>query len=152
MLEVLHARLLRAQQRMKATAYRHCRDLSFEVNDLVYIKFRHYRRVCLSRRLNEKLAPRFYGPFRVFQRVGKVAYKLELPISSNIHPVFHISQVRLAVSDLPPVLDLPSQLSEDLELLLEPGAVLGYRITGSSSPHDIEVLIQWRDLPAHDAT
>ena len=80
------------------------------------------------------------------------AYKLELPASSNIHSVFHISQLRPVVGNLPPALDLPSQLSVDLELFLELEAMLGYRVTSSSSPHDLEVLIQWKDLPAHEAT
>jgi hypothetical protein len=42
-----------------------------------------------------KLSPRFIGPFRVFRRVGEMAYKLELPDNlSGEHNVFHMSQVK----------------------------------------------------------
>ena len=152
MITVLREQLLRAQQCMKTAVDCHHRNLSFEVGDSVYLKFCPYWRLSLACQLNVKLAPRFYGPFQVLQCVGKVAYKLQLPPSSNIHPVFHIFQLRPAVGNLLPTVALPSQLSADLELLLEPEAVLGYRVSGSSSPHDIEVLIQWKDMPAHDTT
>ena len=152
MIIVLWEQLLRAQQRMKTAIERHRRDMSFEVGDSVYLKFQPYRRLSLARRLNENLAPIFYSPFWVLQLVGKVTYKLRLPPSSNIHPVFHISQLQPAIGNLPPTVDLSSQLSTDLELLLEPKALLGYRVSSSSSPHDIKVLIQWKDVPAHDAT
>jgi hypothetical protein len=42
-----------------------------------------------------KLAPRYVGPYRICQRFGKLAYKVELPEElTGVHPVFHVSQLR----------------------------------------------------------
>jgi hypothetical protein len=42
-----------------------------------------------------KLAPRYIGPFKILEQQGKVAYQLELQLQlSDVHDVFHISQLR----------------------------------------------------------
>jgi hypothetical protein len=42
-----------------------------------------------------KWSPRFIGPFRVFRRVGEMAYQLELPDTlTDVHNVFHVSQLK----------------------------------------------------------
>ncbi|KAD3336597.1 hypothetical protein E3N88_32116 [Mikania micrantha] len=47
-----------------------------------------------------KLAPRYVGPFKILERIGKVAYKLELPPElSNVHPTFHVSNLRKCLAD-----------------------------------------------------
>ena len=47
-----------------------------------------------------KLAPRFIGPFRIVARRGTVAYQLDLPKElSDVHDVFHVSQLRKCVSN-----------------------------------------------------
>ena len=41
-----------------------------------------------------KLHSRYYGPFRVIEKVGEVAYRLLLPEGCQLHPTFHVSQLK----------------------------------------------------------
>ena len=85
-LEELKTQLLRAQEVMKKGEDMKRRDVKLEVGDLVYLKLRPYHKKTLASRSNEKLSPRFYGPFAIEQEVGPVAYKLSLSSHCNIHP------------------------------------------------------------------
>lgn len=152
MLDLLKFHLLRAQQKMKAIANGKRRDVELAVGDLVYLKLRPYRQVSLARRRNEKLSPRFYGPFRILQRVGPVAYRLALPDSATIHPVFHVSQLRRVVGQGQAISSLPPQLTGELEMCVEPAALLGVRHTPHGGRSNLEVLIRWAQLPEHEDT
>jgi hypothetical protein len=49
---------------------------------------------------SKKLTSKFIGPYQILRRIGNVAYKIALPPSlSNLHDVFHVSQLRKYVSD-----------------------------------------------------
>jgi len=37
-----------------------------------------------------KLSPRFCGPYQILQKFGEVAYRLDLPTHSEIHPALHV--------------------------------------------------------------
>ncbi|WVZ53286.1 hypothetical protein U9M48_004252 [Paspalum notatum var. saurae] len=92
-------RLKIAQTRQKSYADRRRRELSFEDGDLVYLKVSPIRG---TRRfqVKGKLAPRYIGPYKIEERIGKVAYKLQLLESmSDIHNIFHVSQLKKCLKE-----------------------------------------------------
>lgn len=111
MLFLLHFHLLRAQHRMKQNADLHRTERSFEIGDYVYVNLQPYRQQSTVMRSNNKLAPKYYGPYKILYRCGAVSYKLELPPTSLIHPVFHVSQLKVLVGNVHTTHQLPTVIT-----------------------------------------
>ncbi|MCI11049.1 hypothetical protein A2U01_0032148, partial [Trifolium medium] len=145
----LKANLLKAQQKMKHQADKKRRDWKLEVGELVLVKLQPYRQQYVALRKNNKLSVRYFGPFAVLEKIGEVAYELQLPATAKIHPVFHISQLKPYKGDSQePYVPLPLSTTEHGPLI-QPTAVLDGRIVIQGDQHIPQVLIQWEkgDIP-----
>ncbi|KAI3822522.1 hypothetical protein L1987_10113 [Smallanthus sonchifolius] len=88
-----------ARSRKKSYADKRRKPLEFQVGDLVLLKVSPWKDVIRFRRKG-KPTPRYVGPFKILERIGKMAYKLELPPSlGNVHPTFHVSNLKKCLAD-----------------------------------------------------
>ncbi|KAE8702627.1 putative pterin-4-alpha-carbinolamine dehydratase-like [Hibiscus syriacus] len=90
----LKQNLHQAQMRMKTHADKNRRELQLEEGSWAFIRLQPYRQLSLRLKRHQKLSPRFFGPYQILKPIGVVAYKLDLPVTTRIHPVFHISQLK----------------------------------------------------------
>jgi hypothetical protein len=117
------------------------------VDDWVFLKVQPYVQSSLANRANQKLSFRFFGPYKILERIGAAAYKLALPSSSSVHPVFHVSQLKAFHGKQPVTADLPDELVQ----FQVPQAILDRRWTTGDVPVE-EVLVQWSLMPPSLAT
>jgi hypothetical protein len=142
-----------AQTRQKSYADNRRRPLEFEEGDHVYLKMSP---LCGMRRfkVKGKLSPRVIGPFRVFRRVGELAYQLELPDHlADVHDVFHVSQLKKCLrvpEEQLPMEDLSVQ--EDLTYDEYPIKILD-TLTRVTRNKDIKMCkVQWSHHGEDEAT
>lgn len=74
-------------------------------------------------RSNQKLDLKYYAPYEILDMCGKVAYKLKLPSTSQVHSLFHISQLKAVAGDVSNSTEFPTMLQDvvhkELEMVLE---------------------------------
>jgi hypothetical protein len=136
-----------AQSRQKAVADRRRRHVQFAVGEQVLLSTAN---INFKGDLTPKLLPRYVGPFRVIDAIGKVAYKLELPPTLPVHPVFHVSLLKPyhdggRVQPPPPPIDVDGEYEYEVEQILAHRKGKGRR----SKP---QFLVRWRGQGAeHDS-
>lgn len=109
-----------AQDRQKSFADRNRRDVEYKVGDKVLLSTKYFP---IKNPGARKLWPKWIGPFEITQRIGQVAYRLALPDSVKVHPVFHVSLLAPYRSDgrvqpPPPPLDIEGVLEYEVDQLL----------------------------------
>ena len=68
---------------------------------------------------DNKLSPKYYGPYKVLQNIGTMAYKLELLTSSRVHLVFHVSCLNKVIGENILVQTILLELDEEGKIILE---------------------------------
>ncbi|GJU33716.1 putative reverse transcriptase domain-containing protein [Tanacetum coccineum] len=125
---LIKQRMQAAQDRQKSYADRKRKPMEFEVGDRVMLKVSPWKGVVRFGKRG-KLNPRYVGPFKVLAKVGKVAYKLELPQElSRVHHTFHVSNLKKCYSDEPLVMPLKGvHIDDTLQFVEEPVEIMERR-------------------------
>ncbi|WVY89918.1 hypothetical protein V8G54_035432 [Vigna mungo] len=139
----LKANLLKSQNYMKQQVDKKRRNFQLQVGDLALVKLQPYRQQSLALRKNRKLGLKFFGPFEVIENIGSVAYKVQLPNTAKIHPMFHISLLK-KFQGSPPQQYLPLLLTtSELGPIVQPWKVLKCRVITQNQQKVSQLLLQW---------
>lgn len=124
----------------------------FEVGEEVFLKFQPYRQMSLEKRVNHKPSLKYYGPYKMIKRVGKVSYQLKLPTGAKLHPTFYVSQLKKKIGAKKVVQNALHFFDEDNEEAAVPELVLERRLVKKENRPAIMVLVQWKNGVPKDAT
>ncbi|GJT12272.1 putative reverse transcriptase domain-containing protein [Tanacetum coccineum] len=141
---LIKQRMQAAQDRQKSYADRKRKPMEFGIGDRVMLKVSPWKGVVRFGKRG-KLNPRYVGPFRVLAKVGKVAYKLELPQElSRVHHTFHVSNLKKCYADEPLVMPLEGiHVDDKLQFVEEPVEIMEREIKRLKRSRIPLVKVRW---------
>ncbi|GKG25688.1 hypothetical protein Tco_0398834, partial [Tanacetum coccineum] len=118
--------------------------MEFQVRDRVMLKLSPWKGdVHFSKR--GKLIPMYVGPFKVLEKVGEVAYKIELPKElSRVHNTFHVSNLKKCYADEPLAVPLDGLHFDDkLQFVKEPVEIVDHEVKRLERSRIPLVKVRW---------
>ena len=146
--QILKDNLITSKNKVKQQVNQHHSERCLEEGDWLFFRMQPYKQISIKQ-LNKdnKLAPKYHGPQKVLQKIGSMTYKLELPASSRVHPVFHVSCLKKAIRHTLPIQIVLLEVDEEGKVILEPKKFSKTR-TKQLRNHVInEYLVKWKNLP-----
>ncbi|GJU79284.1 hypothetical protein Tco_1276354 [Tanacetum coccineum] len=137
-------RMQAARDRQKSYANLKRKPMEFQVGDKVMLKVSPWKGVVRFGKRG-KLNPRYVGPFKVLEKVGEVAYKLELPEElSRVHNTFHVSNLKKCHADEPLAVPLDGlHLDDKLHFVEEPVEIVGREVKRLKQSRIPLVKVRW---------
>ncbi|GJU73360.1 putative reverse transcriptase domain-containing protein [Tanacetum coccineum] len=137
-------RLLTARSRQKSYANVRRKPMEFSVGDMVMLKVSPWKGVIRFGKRG-KLSPRYIGPFKIIERIGPVAYKLELPEKlRGIHNTFHVSNLKRCLADENLIIPLEEfQLDDKLHFIEEPIEIMDREVKQLKQSRIPIVKVRW---------
>ncbi|GJW83749.1 putative reverse transcriptase domain-containing protein [Tanacetum coccineum] len=140
----IRQRLQAARDRQRSYANVKQKPLEFQVRDHVMLKVSPWKGVIRFGKRG-KLNPRYIGPFKILDRVGLVAYRLELLEElSNVHSTFHVSNLKKCLSD--ESLIIPTEelrLDDKLNFVEEPVEIMDREVKQLKRSRIFIVKVRW---------
>lgn len=122
----------------------------FEVGDKVWL----HRRYVKTNRPSSKLDAKRLGPFKVLEKVGKSAFRLELPATMQIHPVFHVSLLEKYHANRHPERETPAPpdpvIREDGQPAYMVERILKSKYVGRGRNRHLEYFVHWEGYPSSE--
>ncbi|GJX65852.1 hypothetical protein Tco_0300195 [Tanacetum coccineum] len=133
-----------ARDRQKSYADLKHKPMEFQVGDKVMLKVSPWKGVVRFGKWR-MLNPRYVGPFKVLEKVGEVAYKLELLEElSRVHNTFHVSNLKKCYADEPLAVPLDGLYFDDkLQFVEEPVEIMDREVKRLKQSCIILVKVQW---------
>ncbi|GJV44603.1 putative reverse transcriptase domain-containing protein [Tanacetum coccineum] len=137
-------RIQDAHDRQKSYADLKCKLMKFQVGDRVMLKVSPWNEVVRFGKRG-KLNPRYIRPFKVLEKVGAVAYKLELPQElSRVHNTFHVSNLKKCYADEPLVVLLDElHIDDKLHFIEEPVEIMDHEVKRLKQSRIPIFKVQW---------
>jgi chromodomain-containing protein/p58 integrase-like protein len=145
-----------AQRRYKKYADTKRRPQTFQIGDKVLLSAKNIALDTQARRPSRKFQPKYIGPYKVIEVISPVNYRLELPHTLKIHPVFHVSLLRKYVENYskfpgrsvrpPPPVQVDDHKEYEVEKILDQRE----RVRGRG--RQVEYLVKWKGYPEYDAS
>lgn len=143
--------LLKAQEKMRLYADKKRTERRLFLYSFLGLFDQPYRQITVQGKSNQKLRPKYYGPFEILEKIGKMAYKLNLPEGSQIHPVFQVSQLKARVGNNSTTSPKLPIVGDSGQLKIEPLAILGRRMIKRRNEPVPQILVRWSNCSDADA-